>query len=93
MPYSKIWLHLIWSTKHRERIITKEVKSRLITHIRENAKLKEIFIDTINCVADHIHLIIALERDQTVTKVIQLIKGESSNWCNKQRITKTKFEW
>jgi REP element-mobilizing transposase RayT len=31
--------------------------------------------------------------DQTIQKVMQLIKGESSYWINKNRLTKEKFEW
>ena len=93
MPYTKIWIHLIWSTKNRERIITKEIKPLLLAHIKENAKNKGIHIDVVNCVQDHIHLVASLGRDQTIGKIVQLIKGESSNWCNKQKILQTKFEW
>ncbi|MBI1936934.1 MAG: IS200/IS605 family transposase [Ignavibacteriales bacterium] len=93
MPYTKIWIHLIWSTKNRERIITKEIKPLLLAHIKENAKNKGIHIDVVNCVQDHIHLVASLGRDQTIGKLVQLIKGESSNWCNKQKILQTKFEW
>lgn len=93
MPYTKIWIHLMWSTKNRVKLITKEIKPILLNHIKENAKQKGIHIDTINCVQDHIHLIISLGRDQTISKITQLIKGESSNWINKNKISKLKFEW
>ncbi|RPI65254.1 MAG: transposase, partial [Ignavibacteriales bacterium] len=62
MPYTKIWIHLIWSTKNREKIITKELRKVLLEHIIENAKLKGIFIKVINCVNDHVHLLISLGR-------------------------------
>ena len=29
----------------------------------------------------------------SIAKAMQLIKGESAFWINKQKITKTKFEW
>ena len=93
MPYLKIWDHLIWSTKNRERIITKEIKTKLLDHIRENAKTKNIFIDFINCEPEHVHTIISLGSDQTISKVAQLIKGESSNWINKNKLIKGNFEW
>ncbi len=93
MPYIKIWIHIIWSTKNRERIITKELKPKLIKHIIENAKSKNIFIDFINCVEDHIHMIISLGSDQTISKVVQLMKGESSNWINKNKLVNGHFEW
>jgi len=93
MPYLNIYLHVIWSTKNRAKLITKELKPLLIEHIKSNAILKGIFIDSINCVMDHMHLIISLGSDQTVGKVVQLIKGESSFWINKNKLVKGKFEW
>ena len=93
MPYIRIWIHLIWSTKNRERIISKEIKSKLLNHIRENAKSKNIFIDFINCEPEHVHTTISLGSDQTISKVAQLIKGESSNWVNKNKLISGHFEW
>ena len=93
MPFINIYLHVIWSTKNRSKIITRELKPLLIEHITSNAILKGIFIDRINCFMDHIHLIISFGNDQTVGKVVQLIKGESSFWINKNKLVKGKFEW
>jgi putative transposase len=93
MPYIRIWIHIIWTTKNRERIITKQIKSKLLNHIRENAKTKNIFIDFINCGPEHIHATISLGSDQTISKVMQLIKGESSNWINKNKLVQGRFEW
>lgn len=56
-------------------------------------KKKGIFILAINCVQDHIHLLISLGADQTIGKVVQLIKGESSYWINKNKILLGRFEW
>jgi len=92
MPFTKIWIHVIWSTKSRDKIISKELRPLLLEHIVENAKQKEIFIKVINCVSDHIHLLISLGREQSISKVVMLIKGESSNWINKIKLLKGKFE-
>ena len=86
-------IHFIWSTKNRIPIITSELKLLLLLHIKENSKTKEIFIDTLNCVDDHIHLLISLGTEQTISKIAMLIKGESSFWVNKQKLIKQKFEW
>ena len=93
MPYTKAFIHFIWATKNRESLISKEVKPLLLQHIKENSIKKEIFIDTMNCVSDHIHLLISLGTEQTIAKTAMHIKGESSFWMNKQKIIKTKFEW
>ena len=62
-------------------------------HISENAKEKGIYIDFINGYSDHCHCLISLGADQNIQKIMQLIKGESSFWINKNRLTKEKFEW
>ena len=93
MPSIKVFIHFIWSTKNREPLITMELKPLLLQHIKENSIKKGIFIDTFNCVSDHIHLLISLGSEQTIAKTAMLIKGESSFWTNKQGLTKEKFEW
>lgn len=93
MPYTKVLIHFIWSTKNRQHLITRDLKPLLLNHIKENSIKKEIFIDTLNCVSDHIHLLVSLGSEQTIAKSAMLIKGESSFWINKQNLIKTKFEW
>ena len=93
MPYTKVMIHFIWTTKNRMPIISKDLKPLLLSHIKENSILKQIFIDTLNCVEDHIHLLISLGTEQKISKIAMLIKGESSFWINKQKIIKQKFEW
>jgi REP element-mobilizing transposase RayT len=93
MPYTKVFIHYIWATKNREHLISKELKPLLLKHIKENSIKKEIFIDALSCVSDHIHLLVSLGKEQTIAKTAMLIKGESSFWVNKQDIIKAKFEW
>ncbi len=85
MPYTKVMIHFIWSTKNRVPIISKNLKPLLLSHIKENSVAKNIFIDALNCVEDHIHLLISLGTEQTISKLAMLIKGESSFWVNKQK--------
>ena len=93
MPFVRIWVHLIWSTKNREAMISRELLPQLMEHIRGNAAEKNIWLDTINAVSDHAHALISLKADQTVAKVAQLLKGESSHWINDKNLTRFKFEW
>jgi len=65
----------------------------LLSHIRENSVKKGIFIDCLNCVEDHIHLLISLGSEQTISKTAMLIKGESSFWINKEKLINQQFEW
>jgi len=94
MPFVKVYIHFVWSTKNRYPYLnTRELRVKVWNHIRENAKAKGIFIDFINGYTDHCHCLISLGTDQTIQKVMQLIKGESSFWINKNKLTIDKFEW
>lgn len=93
MGYTKIWIHLVWATKSREPFLSKDVRQKIFTHIRENAKEKDIYIDFINGHIDHVHVLISLGADQAISKIVQLIKGESSYWINKNKLVPQKFEW
>ena len=93
MGYTKIWVHLVWATKKRAPVLDKPIRTKIFSHIRENALAKNIHIDFINGHVDHIHILVSLNAGQTITNIIQLIKGESSYWINKNKLTPEKFEW
>lgn len=94
MPFIKIYIHLVWSTYQRLPFLnTKELRYKVWKHIKENSKEKEIFIDTINGFSDHCHCLISLSSNQNIEKVVQLLKGESSFWINKNQMTADKFQW
>ena len=93
MAYVRIWLHCVWGTKNRTPFFNTVNKIEIFSHIKENAKAKGIYIDFINGDKEHVHCTLSLGVDQTVSKLIQLIKGESSNWINKGKLVKGHFEW
>nr|WP_228432432.1 transposase [Chryseobacterium cucumeris] len=47
----------------------------------------------INGYSDHCHCLISLGSDQNIEKIVQLLKGESSHWINKNKLTLGKFSW
>jgi REP element-mobilizing transposase RayT len=46
-----------------------------------------------NCVSDHIHLLVSLGKEQSISNIALLIKGESSFWVNKHVLIPQKFQW
>lgn len=94
MPFVKVYIHFVWSTKNRIPYLkTKEIRAALWQHIKDNATTKEIFIDFINGHQEHCHCLVSLGTQQTISKVMQLIKGEAANWFNKQNFIREKLEW
>lgn len=93
MSYVKIYVHAVWATKDRYPYLTGAIKPEVIEHIRENAKTKDIYIDHINGYKEHLHCLVSMSAEQNIATIINLLKGESSFWINKQKLTPTKFGW
>ncbi|HEY5914545.1 MAG TPA: transposase [Verrucomicrobiae bacterium] len=82
MPQSlaKILVHLIFSTKHREPVISPAIRPRLhgyIVGILDN--LKSPSLQT-GGVADHIHILCALSRTISTADLLEDVKKSSSKW-------------
>jgi len=94
MSWVQIWVHIVFTTKNRKPYLqTPEVRQKVFNHIKANAKEKGIWLDCINGYKEHVHCLISLGKDQSLSKVTQLIKGESSYWINSQELTDQKFRW
>jgi putative transposase len=93
MAYVKNWLHCVWGTKNRIPYLTDEIRSKVFDHITQNARVKGIYIKTLNGCKEHLHCLLSLDPDKSLSYVIQLIKGEASFWINRNKLTKYKFEW
>lgn len=93
MSYVKVGVHAVWGTKNRFPFLQPRVMPLMLDHIRSNAKMKGIFIDRLNGASDHLHCLFYLNLDMTIMKAMQLIKGESSFWINKQQLIIDHFEW
>jgi putative transposase len=93
MPYVKVWIHLVWSTKNRRPFLTDEIRPTVFQHIRDNAKVKGIFLDFIGGYREHMHSLVSLGTDQTISEIVRLMKGESSHWINQNGLIRSKFAW
>ena len=94
MPFIRVWLHYVWSTKNRQPVLTDNIRNHLFDHIKQNARIKNIYLDRVNGYHDHVHCLISLGSDQTIDKIAQLLKGESSFWLNnKSGLKAQKLEW
>lgn len=47
----------------------------------------------INNMSDHLHRLIGLSPAQSISDLLRLVKGDSSEWINKEKLTPYKFQW
>ena len=93
MSYITVFVHYVWTTKNRILYLNDSTRPKVIEHIKENAKAKNIYIDSINGHKEHIHCLISMGPDKSLEEIAQLLKGESSFWINQNKLTSKKFGW
>jgi putative transposase len=76
--------HVVWCSKYRRKVLTKDVRRDLSKIIKDvcKEKLCEIFAQEI--VVDHVHLLIEVDPQYGVHKLIKQIKGRSANFLRKK---------
>jgi REP element-mobilizing transposase RayT len=90
---SIVWIHLVWSTKDRLPLIRKEFRGNLNIFIKEEAIRKNIHVDTVNGMEDHIHVLLRLRTSQKISNVVNWLKGRSSKWINDNHYQEGYFQW
>lgn len=90
--YTKIWLHIIFATHNREKSLAdKELRKKLSNYFYQYSKGKDIYMKINFVNLDHVHILIDLPTKISIADIMQLLKGSSSNWINKQ--VNFKFAW
>ena len=91
--YSRCWVHLIWGTLNREKLLNKQAAARLSHYLAEYAEEKTVYIKINHVNADHVHALVDLPTNLSIKELIQLLKGNSSHWANASNILRGKFAW
>jgi len=77
---SRVLIHLVFSTKHREPLISQEVRPRLHAYmvgILDNLKSPSLQTGGVD---DHIHILCVLGRTISQANLVEEVKKSSSKW-------------
>ena len=91
--YTQIHVHAVFAVQNRLSLIKDEWKERLfmyITGIIQNRGHKML---AINGMPDHVHILFGLRPSQSLSELMQDVKGDSSKWINKNRLVEGRFTW
>lgn len=70
--------HLVWITKYRKPVLRGEIAVRLRELIRQTCATLEVYIESGHVAVDHVHLLVSVPPDVSVSKLTQRLKGRSS---------------
>jgi putative transposase len=91
--YTKIFIQVVFAVKFRESLIHSSFREELhkyITGIIENKGQKLI---AIFCMPDHVHILVALKGDMSLSDLVRDIKANSSRFINEKGYVKGQFRW
>jgi REP element-mobilizing transposase RayT len=75
-------LHCVWSAKERQRPITPVLQEHLWPYLGGIAHANKMKAIEIGGVEDHVHALITLPSTLSISKAMQLLKGNSSKWIH-----------
>lgn len=90
---SKVYVHIVFSTKNRYPFIKSDVEGELFAYIGGVIKINGGVLLKINAVPDHIHILSTLPRTITQSKFLEEIKRNSSRWIKTKGNAYQKFAW
>ncbi len=91
--YTQIHIHAIFAVKKRTGLIQKEWRDELYKYITGIIQLYNHKLLAINGMPDHLHVFFGMRPIQSLSDLMQDIKGNSSKWVNEKKFIKDKFEW
>lgn len=91
--YTQIHIHAIFSVQNRECLIKNEWKDELYKYITGIIQSQKHKLIAINGMPDHVHILFGMRPIQSLSELMQDIKGGSSKWINEKRLINGKFSW
>jgi putative transposase len=90
---SQVYVHLIFSTKHREPMLFSSVGEHLhaylaaVLHNQDSPALK------VGGMSDHVHALFRLSKNIALAKIVEEVKTSSSKWLKTQGRSLANFHW
>ena len=91
--YTCLRYHLIWSTKHRQPLISEDIRDRLFQYIGGIIRDDGGKLLAAGGMPDHVHLLADIGKQQSVVEAVRDIKANSSGWIHKTFPQYQSFAW
>ncbi len=89
----KNYLHVVFSTKHRQPMITEAIESELHAYLGGICKKLDCQPIKVGGYNEHIHILCMLSKKITLIKLMQELKSHSSKWIKTKGEDFKNFYW
>jgi len=90
---SAIYLHVIFSTKNREPLITNDLAPRLHAYLGGIVREEDAVAMEIGGMDDHVHLLLSIAPKHSLADLMRIIKTNSSRWVHELGSEHASFAW
>ena len=91
--YSQIHIQVVFAVQNRESLIGSKWKNELYQYLVGIIQNHQHKVIAINGMPDHVHILIGLRPSQSISDLMQKVKGDSSKWINRKGFVLGKFSW
>jgi putative transposase len=91
--YTKLFYHVVFSTKHRQDLITPAIEDELQKYVAGIVRGIGGSCVAINGMPDHVHLLMILPPKIALSDALPEIKANSSKWVHASKPEMAKFAW
>ncbi|HEX4068637.1 MAG TPA: IS200/IS605 family transposase [Candidatus Babeliales bacterium] len=89
----RLMYHLVWIPKYRKRVLNGEIADRIKELLYECADFQRWKIEELNIQPDHIHMLVQMNPDVSVSRMVQLFKGMTSKVVREEFPELKEFLW
>ena len=90
---NKIYVHLVFSTKHRNPLITDSIQEELFCYLGGICKGLECNPIQVGGYRDHVHILCLLSKKIALMKLVEEVKSHSSKWIKTKGSEFENFYW
>jgi len=91
--YTQINIHTVFAVRNRKACIGTAWKEELHKYISGILRNNTHKVLAINTMPDHLHLLFGFRPNQSLSDLLQDIKGGSSQWINNRKLCPGQFRW
>jgi putative transposase len=89
----KNYIHIVFSTKHRQPLITEGIGQELHAYLGGTCKNLECHPIKVGGYTDHIHILCMLSKKIALMKLLEEVKSHSSKWIKTKGKEYHNFYW
>src|SRR5580704_14472315 len=91
--YTQIYIHIVFAVEGRQNLIAPEHNDELQKYITGIVSAQKQKLIAINNMPDHLHMLIGLRPDSSLSDLVRDVKANSAKFINEKRWMTGRFSW